>query len=425
MNQTSLEGDVFADSTYNDSYTFSDDGITYNIQVPEDKIGLIIGSKGSTVNEIREKTGCKIEMVKDAHRPGCVWTISSANSVAADEAVTWIQELISQPPLGSVHDGVVVNTTEFGVFVSFGRREGLIRHAQLGQASSRRTEASTDVLHRGDPVRVSVTGIDHRGRICLALVNSMNFHRGEARQSSTAVTKSATINTGMLEVTRDSPSRLADKALGTTWPSLGGQEERATSVGQYAAWSQRVKEQRERARSEAEMRKAAPPQSRDLVPALTCSPKTPAGATTQMKSQGGPGHASHFPATVPLTVNKPARTDSVSESATARKVRNAVDSDLKKAPGGKDSVGWVAEVSNGYAGGLLESAAVTRRELKGDADYSRDYTRYAPSAASSSGLGSTSAGRVQRMSDRDGGEEGGDFALPRSGVRGRGRGRDR
>ena len=81
----------------------------------------------------------------------------------------------------------------------------------------------------------------------------------------------------------------------------------------------------------------------------------------------------------------------------------------------------VPAVRPGFAaGGGVDAGGATRRALAGDADYCRDYVRYAPAGA---GQGGTR--RVQRTSDRDGGEEGGGQVMPSAGGRGRGRGRDR
>jgi predicted RNA-binding protein with RPS1 domain len=463
VNRTFLESDVMDDSTYNDSYIFSDDGISYNIQVPEDKIGLVIGSKGSTVKEIREKTGCRIEMVKDALRPGCTWTVSSANSDAADEAVAWIQELISEPPLGSMHDGVVSKVVDYGVLVSFGRREGLIRLSHLSNSGT---------LNRGDQVRVSITGIDHRSRICLALADSVETTRaiprpGPSRRApAPAEAVHREIASAEKSVNANVLSNSVDNVVSTPWPSLGGSEERTVSVGQYAAWSQRVKEQRERARSEAEMRKVGPWSARETV---GCAPAASEASSRPTQSADSPRRnvvdvvrsTSQGAAAATSASNVRVRRDSGPESMSSPKVRAAADFDaderglngmMPQGAGSRARTEWPGRdgVANGYASNVAvtrdvavtrvtaasdvavtrhlphaSDVAVTRRDLKGDADYSRDYTRYAPSAAAPGGTVSAGrGGRVQRMSDRDGGEEGGAFVVPSSGMRGRGRGRD-
>jgi hypothetical protein len=454
---------------YDDSYIFSEEGSSYSIQVPEEKIGLVIGVKGATIREIREKTGCKIEMVKDAVRPGCTWMITSSSVEAADQAAAWIQELVSDPPAGSVHDGIVARVSEAGAIISFGRRDGFVHVAQLSQAVGRRIEAASDALKPGDPVRVRVTGTDDRGRLGLALATPLNVVAQRPVVAPVLIQSPQSAAESGEGSAADGSS-----AVGGGWPSLGGTDEGGSGLGQYAAWSRRVKEQRERARTEAEMRRGAPPISRDGrddVPYPGAPAAAVQGEPHGLAGAGQPVHASRSTGAAPA-LPRPAAMDrshaaeggqggakdsprGMTRSAGPKPVPGRGPGNLGGAAaasiagrGGpadglrssavSTGAGGVAGAGAGApsalldgakqaagrpglgGGGAADSGGTTRRALAGDADYCRDYLRYAPATA---GQGGTS--RVQRTSDRDGGEEGGGQVVPSGGGRGRGRGRDR
>ncbi len=471
VNQLPEEDHPSNDVKYDDSYVFSEEGSSYSIQVPEEKIGLVIGVRGATIREIREKTGCKIEMVKDAVRPGCTWMITSGSVEAADKAAAWIHELVSDPPAGSVHDGVVTRVSEAGAFVSFGRREGYLHVAQLSQAIGRRIEAVSDAVQPGNSVRVRVTGIDDRGRLGLALATPLSL--GLAKRPVAAPIPILPPQVAAASI--ESPGLEETSAGSGGWPSLGGADDGVSGVGQYAAWSRRVKEQRERARTEAEMRKGAPPSSREdrddvLYPAAATSvarderrgstgPRGEAGKPMQASkpqlqvvpslprpaaaidrsraADGGqagpkviPGGFSRGGGTMPVAA-KGCGSPGISTGATTAGRGCAADGVRANGAGAGAGAaqqatlqGIVRDVAgrsgNFVAGSLIDAGTTTRRAIKGDADYCRDYIRYAPAAV---GPGGTS--RVERTSDRDGGEEGGGQVVPSAGGRGRGRGRDR
>jgi hypothetical protein len=474
VSQLSVDDDSSNGVKYYDSYVFSEEGSSYSIQVPEEKIGLVIGVKGATIREIREKTGCKIEMVKDAVRPGCTWMITSGSVEAADKAAAWIQELVTDPPAGSVHDGVVVRISEAGAVVSFCRREGFVRVAQLSQAFGRRVEAVSDAVKPGDAVRVRVTGTDDRGRISLALSTPLNL--GVANRAAAAPTLIQSPQ--MAEASVKGSVAEGPSAVGGGWPTLGGTDEGGSGVGQYAAWSRRVKEQRERARTEAEMRRGAPPTSRD---GRDDEPYPAAAFVTHGERHGAPGQggagksvqASDPHPHAALALPRPAAiVDSNRAAGGGQGGPKDLPSGSMRSAGpkpvparGPENPGGAAAASAGRGGssdgvrssgpgpgpgaargsgpgpraqsalqdgardvagrpgyvavGAVDAGGTTRRAT-GDADYCRDYIRYAPAAAVPSGTS-----RVQRTSDRDGGEEGGGLVMPSVGGRGRGRGRDR
>jgi polyribonucleotide nucleotidyltransferase len=70
------------------------------------------------------------------------------------------------PEIGAIYDGTVSKITDFGAFVAFTNREGLVH---ISQISNERCNKVSDTLSVGQTVRVKVIGIDDKGRIRLTM----------------------------------------------------------------------------------------------------------------------------------------------------------------------------------------------------------------------------------------------------------------
>lgn len=76
-------------------------------------------------------------------------------------------EVFSSIEEGNVYDGQVVNLAEFGAFIDIGGVEGLVH---LSEMSWKRIQKPSDMLQRGDQVKVQVIGIDQeRQRVALSM----------------------------------------------------------------------------------------------------------------------------------------------------------------------------------------------------------------------------------------------------------------
>jgi polyribonucleotide nucleotidyltransferase len=141
------------------------------IHIPTDKIREVIGSGGKVIREIVEKTGAKIDISDD----GTV-KVASADGKAITAALNWIKSIVSEPEVGTVYQGTVVKTVDFGAFVNFfGAKDGLVHISQLGQG---RVAKTTDVVKEGDKVWVKLLGFDERGKVRLSMKN-INQETGE------------------------------------------------------------------------------------------------------------------------------------------------------------------------------------------------------------------------------------------------------
>ncbi len=132
------------------------------ITIPTDKIREVIGTGGKVIREIVEKTGAKIDINDD----GTV-KVSSSEGKAITAAIQWIKSITDEPEVGTIYQGTVVKTADFGAFVNFfGAKDGLVHISQLAE---QRVAKTTDVVKEGDKVWVKLLGFDERGKVRLSM----------------------------------------------------------------------------------------------------------------------------------------------------------------------------------------------------------------------------------------------------------------
>jgi polyribonucleotide nucleotidyltransferase len=134
------------------------------IRIDREKIGKLIGPGGKNIRSITEQTGVDINVEDD----GTV-TLLSTDAAAADRALELIEGSVGSPKVGKIYDGVVSNVMNFGAFVEImPGTDGLVH---ISQISSERVNEVSDVLKRGQRVRVKVTKVRDDGKIDLTMKN--------------------------------------------------------------------------------------------------------------------------------------------------------------------------------------------------------------------------------------------------------------
>ena len=131
-----------------------------SMQVPVEKIRLVIGKGGETINGIIARTGAKVDIDDD----GNVF-IASPNLEAAEAARQEIEYITADVEVGKTYTGKVVRIMDFGAFVEvLPGKDGLLHVSRI---SNKRVEKVTDVLNIGDTVTVKCYEIDDKGRVNL------------------------------------------------------------------------------------------------------------------------------------------------------------------------------------------------------------------------------------------------------------------
>jgi len=131
------------------------------IKVDKKDIAAVIGKGGSTIKEIVELSGAKVD-VKDTGEV----TIAAPDEKSRKKAMEMVKNIIAKPEMGKIYKGKVVKIMEFGAFVNFlGKQDGLVHISQL---AGKRVAKVTDVVKEGDEVSVKVIGFD-RGKVKLSI----------------------------------------------------------------------------------------------------------------------------------------------------------------------------------------------------------------------------------------------------------------
>jgi polyribonucleotide nucleotidyltransferase len=132
------------------------------LQIPTDKIGLLIGPGGKTINALQDEYGVNISVEND----GTVF-VAGVDGVSVKSALAAINGMTKDVESGDIYTGKVVKTTNFGAFVELTPgRDGLIHISRLAPGKQR-VERVEDVVSEGDRVKVRVLDIDKQNRISL------------------------------------------------------------------------------------------------------------------------------------------------------------------------------------------------------------------------------------------------------------------
>ena len=132
------------------------------IKIDPEKIGDVVGQRGTTINAIIDQTGVKI----DIDDTGAV-SICGTDQAMMDQAVEDIRIITTDFEAGQIFEGKVVSIKEFGAFLEFAPgKEGMVHISKIAKERINRVE---DVLTLGDIVKVVCLGKDKMGRISFSI----------------------------------------------------------------------------------------------------------------------------------------------------------------------------------------------------------------------------------------------------------------
>ncbi len=133
-----------------------------NMMIDPDKIRIVIGPGGKTINRIIDETGVKIDIAEDAS--GLI-SIYSSDMAGAEAAKREIELLTKDAEVGQTYEGKVTKIMTFGAFIEIlPGKEGLLH---ISKMADHRVEKVEDVMNVGDEVKVRVYEIDKQNRINL------------------------------------------------------------------------------------------------------------------------------------------------------------------------------------------------------------------------------------------------------------------
>jgi len=131
------------------------------VMIDPEKIGKLIGPGGKTIRGIQERTGATVDVDDD----GTV-TIASTDGKAGDAARAEVEALGAEIKVGTIYEGTVVSTKDFGAFIELvPGTDGMCHISELDNGF---VKSVSDVVSVGDTVKVKVINVDDTGRIKLS-----------------------------------------------------------------------------------------------------------------------------------------------------------------------------------------------------------------------------------------------------------------
>ena len=131
------------------------------LQIPQTKIGDLIGSGGKNIRQITEETNTTIDIEED----GRVF-ISGTDTNNVELAKQMVEYYTADIEIGKIYNGKVTRITDFGAFVEIlPGKEGLVHISQLADYRVKKVQ---DIVKEGDSILVKVIDIDNQGRIVLS-----------------------------------------------------------------------------------------------------------------------------------------------------------------------------------------------------------------------------------------------------------------
>lgn len=128
----------------------------FQMKVPKEFIGAIIGPGGKVIQEMQRETGTTI-VIEEVGDFGVV-DIVADNLEARDKVIEKIRRIASVPEVGEIYKGKVKNIQTFGAFVEIlPNQDGLLH---ISEIDWKRLERVEDVLKVGDEVEVKLIEVD-------------------------------------------------------------------------------------------------------------------------------------------------------------------------------------------------------------------------------------------------------------------------
>lgn len=151
--------------------------------IPADKIGTVIGSGGSVIKDIIEKTGAEVNVVEDKEKKQGIINVSSPDQQAIDQALSMIDSLVREVEVGDEFKGKVTRVENYGAFVEYlPGREGLLHVSNMSTDYVRDAHEKVKLDDQLD-IRIKEIGMD--GKVALtALTPEEEAQQKESRGSS-------------------------------------------------------------------------------------------------------------------------------------------------------------------------------------------------------------------------------------------------
>ena len=144
------------------------------INIPLDKVGLVIGSGGVMIKEITAKTGTNID-INELENEAMI-SISGIDPKDLQAAYDWIKGLTTDIKIGDVYEGTIVRIEAYGAFVNLvPNKDGLLH---VSEVSNEFIRDINQIFKLGDKVQVKVIGLEN-GKVSVSRKALMQFEPRE------------------------------------------------------------------------------------------------------------------------------------------------------------------------------------------------------------------------------------------------------
>lgn len=131
---------------------------SFNMQIPKELIGAVIGPGGKVIQEIQKDTGATV-IIEEVDNMGRI-NIFSNNQESMDAAIGRIKAIVAQPEIGETYTGKVKNIMPFGAFIEFmPGKDGLLH---ISEIKWERLESMDGVLESGEEIAVKLIDVDKK-----------------------------------------------------------------------------------------------------------------------------------------------------------------------------------------------------------------------------------------------------------------------
>lgn len=131
---------------------------SYNMMIPKELIGAVIGPGGKVIQEIQKDSGATI-IIEEVDNMGKI-NIFSNNQDSMDAAIARLKAIVAQPEIGETYTGKVKNIMPFGAFVEFmPGKDGLLH---ISEIKWERLESMDGVLESGEEIAVKLIDVDRK-----------------------------------------------------------------------------------------------------------------------------------------------------------------------------------------------------------------------------------------------------------------------
>ena len=147
------------------------------VNLPEDKIGEVIGSGGKTIKALMEKFGVEIDIDDDGRA-----MISAIDQAKIDDCAYEIECMIKDVQIGEEYEGIVKRVENYGAFVEFlPGREALLHVSEL---SGGFVDNPNSLVKIGDKIKIKISGFNDNHQIKLSAPEFKAAHPGSPNQEN-------------------------------------------------------------------------------------------------------------------------------------------------------------------------------------------------------------------------------------------------